>query len=121
MKMSSQTDLQTAVSRKRRLEQELARYVQLLIQHHAPEKIIVFGSMAIGNIHPWSDIDLVVIEHTQLPFLRRLHQVRQLLQPTVGTDILVYTPEEFEQLCRARPFFSEEIVGKGIVVYERSG
>jgi hypothetical protein len=29
----------------------------------------------------------------------------RLLRPRVGLDLLVYTPDEFEQLCRERPFF----------------
>jgi hypothetical protein len=38
----------------------------------------------------------------------------------VGTDILVYTPQEFERLQHERAFFREEIVAKGIVLYERT-
>ncbi len=53
-------------------------------------------------------------------FFQRLRQMRRLLQPQVGTDILVYTPEEFEQLCGERAFFQEEILDRGVVVYERS-
>ena len=43
----------------------------------------------------------------------------RLLRPRVGLDVLVYTPEEFEQLCRERAFFQHEIVQKGQVLYER--
>jgi hypothetical protein len=60
----------------------------------------------------------VVIEKTSLPFFQRLRKVRKLLRPKVGTDIIVYTPEEFDQLCAKRPFFREEIVAKGKVIYE---
>jgi hypothetical protein len=42
-----------------------------------------------------------------------------LLQPHVSMDILVYTPAEFTQLSRERPFFRDEIVAKGRVIYER--
>jgi hypothetical protein len=38
----------------------------------------------------------------------------------VGTDILVYMPEEFERLRQERPFFREEILAKGVIVYERA-
>ena len=112
-------DSSQTLEREKLLGQELDRYVDLLIQHDDPEKIIVFGSLARGEIHEWSDIDLVVIKQTDLPFLQRLHEIRQLLHPKVGTDILVYTPEEFEQLSQRRLFFQEEILDKGIVVYER--
>lgn len=109
-----------ASEREQLLNQELDRYLALLIEHDEPEKIIIFGSLGTGDIHSWSDIDLVVIKQTSLPFLDRLREMRRLLHPRVGTDILVYTPEEFEQLSQRRLFFQEEILGKGVVVYERN-
>ena len=113
-------DLWSSAERKQRLEQEVARYVRLLTEHGDPERVIVFGSLATGQVHTWSDIDLVIIQRTDLAFFQRLRQMRRLLQPQVGTDILVYTPEEFEQLCGERAFFQEEILDRGVVVYERS-
>jgi len=47
--------------------------------------------------------------------------VLRLLQPRVGPDVLVYTPDEYERLCQERPFTQREIVGKGQVLYERGG
>jgi predicted nucleotidyltransferase len=113
------SDALASVERKRVLERELDRYLRLLVEHGDPEKIIVFGSMASGEIGPWSDIDLVIVEQTSLPFLQRLRQVRKLLKPRVGTDILVYTPQEFERLRHERPFFRDEILARGVVLYER--
>ena len=104
--------------RKELLDAELARYVRLLTEHGNPEKVILFGTLAEGRVHEWSDIDLVVVEQTHLPFLQRLRKVRKLLRPEVGVDIMVYTPGEFDRLCAERPFFREEIIGKGRVVYE---
>jgi uncharacterized protein len=110
---------QAATKRKKLLNRELARYVRVLKEHGAPEKVILFGTLAEGGqVHEWSDIDIVVIEKTSLPFFERLRKVRKLLRPKVGTDIMVYTPEEFDRLCAERPFFREEIVAKGEVIYE---
>ncbi|VUZ85838.1 DNA polymerase III subunit beta [Candidatus Methylomirabilis lanthanidiphila] len=100
------------------LDQELNRYVRLLTEHGPPEKVILFGTLAKGRVHEWSDIDLVIVERTQLPFFQRIKNIRKLLKPQVGIDIMVYTPEEFDQLCTDRPFFKEEIVAKGKIVYE---
>ena len=108
-----------ALERKQLLEQELKRYLSLLTGHDQPERVILFGSLVGGNVRPESDIDLVIIKQTELPFWKRLREMRRLLQPRVGTDILVYTPNEFEQLRRGRPFFQDEILNKGRVVYER--
>ncbi len=108
-----------ALEREKRLRQELKRYLDLIIKYEEPEKIILFGSLVTGQIHEWSDIDLVIIKRTELPFFQRLHKVRELINPRVGIDILVYTSEEFEKLSQERPFFRDEILGKGIVIYER--
>ncbi|MGC8660277.1 MAG: nucleotidyltransferase domain-containing protein [Desulfomonilaceae bacterium] len=105
--------------RKKLLEQELTRYLRLLTEHGNPEKVILFGTLATGRINEWSDIDLVVVEQTELSFFERLRRIRKLLQPRVGIDVMVYTPEEFNQLSAERPFFRDEIVAKGKVVYER--
>ena len=106
-------------SRRRLLEGELARFLRILPGLSGLERVIVFGSLAGGETHPWSDIDLVIIQHTDLPFFARLRAVRRLLRPHVAADLLVYTPAEFEQLARERPFVREEILSKGRVVYEQ--
>lgn len=108
-----------AQAHKQVLEQELERYLRVLKDQDDPEKVIVFGSLASGDVHEWSDIDLVIVNQTDLPFMKRLRQTRKLLRPHVGTDILYYTPEEFVDLCQNRLFVKEEIIAKGKVVYER--
>jgi hypothetical protein len=62
----------------------------------------------------------VVVEETDLPFYQRLRKIRELIQPQVGLDIVVYTPEEFDQLQANSPFFREEIIAKGKIIYEQS-
>jgi predicted nucleotidyltransferase len=104
---------------RQRLESELQRYVDLLVVRYAPEKIILFGSLAAGQARLWSDIDLVVVSRTEKRFLDRTKDALLLLRPTVGLDILMYTPEEFEQLSRERQFFRQAILN-GKVLYERS-
>lgn len=107
------------LERQQLLERELERYVRLLIAKADPERVILFGSLASGEIGPWSDIDLVIVRRTDLPFWQRMREMRLLLRPQVGTDILVYTPEENERLSRERAFFQQEIVAEGRVLYER--
>jgi predicted nucleotidyltransferase len=108
-----------AVQRHALLEAELTRYVKQLQEVYHPERILLFGSLASGRVGEWSDIDLVIIKESRQTFLDRIREVMHLLQPRVGVDILVYTPEEFAQLSRERPFVREEIIAKGKVLYER--
>lgn len=114
-------DDRSVSSRRQLLEQELARYLQILTGRPGLEQVIVFGSLATGETHPWSDIDLVIVQRSDLPFWRRLREMRRLLRPRVATDLLVYTPAEFKHLSRERMFFQQEILAQGKIVYERNG
>src|SRR3989441_4085793 len=103
-----------------RLEQELHRMVEILIREYEPEKLILFGSAAQGELHEWSDLDLVVIKRTDKPLLERIEEVLRLVRPKVGLDVLVYTPEEMEGLVAdRRVFVLDEILYKEAGAYER--
>ena len=41
--------------RRKLLTHELARCIRLLTEHGAPEKVILFGTLAKGRIHEWSE------------------------------------------------------------------
>jgi predicted nucleotidyltransferase len=100
------------------LGDELDRCLALLISGYAPDKIILFGSLATGNVQEWSDIDLVIIKETDKPFLDRTREVMRLLRPRAGIDVMVYTPKEFDEIRSSRRFFREEVMAKGKVVYD---
>jgi len=105
--------------RKTELENELARIVLVLTHEFEPLKIILFGSLVSGDIHEYSDIDLIVIKDSQKDFYERLKEVGLLVMPELGADILVYTSEEFE-IIKNRLFFREEVLKKGKVLYDVS-
>lgn len=108
-----------ASERRALMEDELQRCLSVLRTNYQPQKVLLFGSMADGNTGEWSDLDLVIIKETNQRFLDRIKEVIQILQPRIGMDILVYTPDEFEHLSRERAFLRREIVEKGKVLYER--
>ena len=102
------------------LKNALDQILRVLAEKYQPQKVILFGSMATGEIREWSDIDLVIIKETPKRFLARLKEVALLCQSPVGVDYLVYTPREFEQLvAENNPFIQIEIIQKGKVIYER--
>lgn len=107
--------------RRQLLKTELTRCLNILkSMPDPPERVLLFGSLVSDEVHPWSDIDLVIVQQTDLRFLDRLKAMIDLLQPKVGMDLLVYTPAEFEQMKQERAFFQEEILKKGQVLYERA-
>ena len=99
---------------------ELEYLIGRLSEDPRCQRAILFGSLAVDDLHEASDIDLIVIQETTLPFWQRIREMRRHLSPRVATDLLVYTPEEFERLRRERPFFRDEVQDKGKVVYERA-
>jgi predicted nucleotidyltransferase len=113
------TNVEAKVNRRALLEAELDRYLTLLTRHYHPQKIFLFGSMALDQTGEWSDLDLMIIKETEKRFLDRTKEVIQLLRPRIGVDILVYTPAEFARLMQERAFVRDEIVGKGKVLYDR--
>lgn len=96
----------------------LDKIVQLL-KGYDPEQIILFGSRARGEADQYSDYDLVVIKRTDRPFLERLKDmVPYLVAFDRPAEILVYTPEEFEQMGETG--LGWVIHKEGVVLYERS-
>jgi predicted nucleotidyltransferase len=85
-----------------------------------PERLYVFGSWARDEEDMLSDLDVVVIQETPLPFFERLRKVSSLLPQQMGAvDILVYTPEEFATMQREGNAFAEMIAEEGSLVYDR--
>lgn len=109
----------SARNRSLKLQSELERWTNILKNKYNPEKIILFGSFADGKIGEWSDVDLIIIKDIEKPFLKRIEEVLLLLHPEAGVDVLVYTSQEFKNLCETRLFFKEEISKKGVIIYER--
>jgi len=105
-------------SRWQELNSELDRIIAVLIQEYQPVKIILFGSVASGDIHDWSDIDLLIVKDTNKSFYDRLEEVIEIAKPDIGADILVYTPEEIDQI-KEDLFFKEEVFGKGRVLFDQ--
>ena len=85
-----------------------------------PECICLFGSWARGEADELSDVDLVVIKESALPFFDRAREVARLLPSNAGgVDLLVYTPQEFRNMLAGGNAFAEMIVEEGRVVYGR--
>jgi len=107
-------------AREELLSRELERLVSFLQkQTPPPERVILFGSFAQGTKKEWADLDVVVIQRTDLPFIQRTRKLLRNFEPQVALDVLIYTPEEFAELSKTRPFFRDEILDKGKVLYER--
>jgi len=99
-------------------QEEIKKIVKQIVEKYKPEKIYLFGSFAHGKPKENSDLDLLVIKTTKERFGRRLIEVAKLIKSFLGTDILVYTPKEWER-GRKENYFLKEISKKGKLIYAK--
>ena len=102
------------MSRKEELEQVVRKIVKKLKKDRSVRLILLFGSMARGDIRSGSDVDLIVVKETDKKFLDRLDEFYE--DADVAMDVLVYTPEEFERM-KGKSFIKKAIE-EGKILYE---
>jgi len=94
--------------------------INKIVLNYLPEKIILFGSYAGGTPNADSDIDLLIIKQTTTLRHRRAIEVNKYLYRSMfPIDILVYTPEEYEQEQISKYSFLSSALKNSIVLYER--
>ena len=103
--------------RRKNLKKELKRIIDTIIRNYSPEKIILFGSLAKGDIYKWSDIDLIIIKFTNDDPWERTVKVDRFIDHKIPIDILIYTPEEVRQRLVMNDYFVKEFSEKGKVLY----
>jgi len=85
-------------------------------EYHA-ERVILFGSYAIGEATEDSDVDLLVIAPTSEPFLQRRATVKRLIRDLrngLPVAPVVLTPQETESRVRMRDQFIIDILEEGV-------
>ena len=105
-------DPMTIEQRRTLLLSELERIRVILAGVPSIRQVLVFGSVATGDVHEWSDLDLVIVQDTTARFLDRTQILTDLIRPKVATQFLVYTPRELTEIAY-RPFVRHEMLQKG--------
>jgi predicted nucleotidyltransferase len=92
--------------------------VQRIVRAVQPERIILFGSAARGEMGPDSDLDLLVIKAGKFNHWRLLTTMRRALRGSESAvDLVVATPEDVEQYQDAHCLVICPAVREGKVVY----
>lgn len=85
-----------------------------------PEKIIVFGSHAHGSPGPFSDVDLLIVMPYEGSPLQQTARIITRVNPKIGVDVIVRTPEQISERLALQDGFMREIVERGRLAYEAS-
>ncbi len=105
-------------AREKKLREELKRIVNIAGQEQSIHKMILFGSLATGNITGKSDIDLLVIQDTKAKPFKRTEELYQKISPNVALDLLVYNGDELNEMKKTSSFI-RRILEEGIVIYAK--
>ena len=94
--------------------------VNQILKVTQPEKIVLFGSYARNEAIAVSDIDILIIQSSDLPRYKRSIPVRLALRGLFPSkDIVIYTPEEVKEWESASTSFIASALREGRVLYER--
>ena len=97
-----------------RLEAEIERLLEQLKELGAVQ-VILFGSLARGQISLFSDIDLLALFDGERSARDLTRWVYQNIESSEAVDILAYSRRAFEEM-RDRPFF-QKILREGKVLH----
>ena len=83
-----------------------------------PERIILFGSAARGEMNPHSDVDLLVVKDA--PDLRQLTAriYQRLYGVGAAVDVVMVTPQDVERYKDSHALIIKPALREGTVMYE---
>ncbi len=98
----------------------LDEVIRRIVATGSPLKIVLFGSHGRGEARRDSDLDLLIVEESDLPRYKRAGQYYNALAGMfLSKDIVVWTPAEIEEWSAVSNAFITTILREGKVVYER--
>ncbi|HIE31891.1 MAG TPA: nucleotidyltransferase domain-containing protein [Methanosarcinales archaeon] len=84
-----------------------------------PDKIILFGSRAWGELTIESDLDILVVMDVDGSPIRKAADISRIARPRLlPMDIIVRTHDEIEYRIKIGDPFIKKIVNQGKVLYE---
>ena len=101
-------------------DQLLIEVVRRILTIGSPRKILLFGSHAKGTARSDSDLDLLIIEESDLPRYQRSGRYRRVLCGVFpAKDIVVWTPQEVEGWRAVPNAFISTVLAEGKLLYEK--
>jgi predicted nucleotidyltransferase len=95
----------------------LLAFTQRLVECYAPDKVILFGSLAQGEARWDSDADILVVMPFQGRHLAKIREMRRRCQVQFPLDLLVRRPEEIEVRYRGGDPLVREAMDHGELLH----
>jgi predicted nucleotidyltransferase len=98
----------------------LEEVVRRIVTVGSPLRIVLFGSRATGRARPGSDLDLLIVEESDLPrYKRPVKYLRALVGVFPAKDVVVWTPREIEAWSGVPTAFITSVLRQGKTLYAR--
>jgi predicted nucleotidyltransferase len=102
----------------KQVQAEINNIVAQVIKKYRPDKIILFGSLAQGQMNESSDIDLFIIKKKPPKNgIKRLHEIENLIKYKIAVDFIICSPEETKKYLKLGDPFIHSIFKTGRVLY----
>ena len=95
----------------------LQSFTERLVERYAPQKVILFGSLARGAGRWDSDADLMVVMPFEGSHLHKIREIRKTCQATFPLDLLLWRPEEAAARYQQGDPFLKEAFEHGQVLH----
>ncbi len=97
----------------------LEEIVRRIVEVAQPERIILFGSAARGEMGPNSDVDLLVVKENA----HRRRMTEDIYMNLIGVgqavDVVVVTPQDIERYKDSHALVIKPALREGKVIYTR--
>lgn len=96
----------------------LDEIIRRIVEVAEPEKIVLFGSAARGEMGPHSDVDLLIVKAgaDALDLMGRIY--RRLRGVGAAVDAIVVSPEDVERYRNSHALVIKPALREGRIVYE---
>ncbi|MBI2832159.1 MAG: nucleotidyltransferase domain-containing protein [Chloroflexi bacterium] len=120
MRISSSGSVKVIYLDRQRVIAGVKRAVARLTQAHREiKKVVLFGSLARGDVVPGSDADLlIVLSESAHPFLERISLYTPAKVP-LSVDVFPYTEKELARMVADGNHFIKTALSEGLTLFVR--
>lgn len=99
-------------------DRDVAELAARIAAEFHPQRIVLFGSRALGTARPDSDVDLLVVMPVKDSTFEASLEILNRIDPRFAVDLLVRDPEEVRWRYRDGDPFIRAALDTGRVLYE---